>query len=331
VNYPAARQVATPVNLSGTIQKIDDALGTNPILGETALTNTELGRRIAAIRGQVTNRGQQLVDFDRTLNVKQDLGRQLERMRRAGETVPKPLNDLYRSLDEALEQSSPLYRAANDTFRQQSRAIDALDTGRNMSMRGRTEDTIPAFGRMSPQEQASARIGYADPIIERMQGGAPGINKAREFTPDGVQDELRAFAAPGRAPSMMDRFARENTMFETRAQATGCSRTSDNLADSAAMGVDPAILGNLLSGNFGAAGRNAIVRSADNLGGNTPAVREQLAKILLQTGNDPQLQQTITRAMQSEESMRVLLGSLLRGGMGGTAALSGNVQGQRNR
>jgi hypothetical protein len=115
------------------------------------------------------------------------------------------------------------------------------------------------------------------------------------------------------------------------AQALGGSRTADNLADSAATGVDPAILGNLLSGNLGAAARNTLVRSADNLGGNTPAVREQMAKILLQTGNDPQLQQTLSRAMQSDESMRVLLGALLRGGMGGTAAGTGALQGQRSR
>jgi hypothetical protein len=49
---------------------------------------------------------------------------------------------------------------------------------------------------------------------------------------------------------------RENTMFQTRNQAMGGSKTVDNLNDDAAMAVSPEVIGvlrNVVSGNFGGA------------------------------------------------------------------------------
>jgi hypothetical protein len=329
-SYGAARDQAGMVDPTGAIRVADDFLapGRAGNIVQSPLPDDSVESVVRRFRSRMTDGDSFLTDFNAAHRLKIDLDTAIEGARGQAKGV---LVQMRNSLDDSLASASAPYAQARNQYRTQSKAIDAIDTGRNMAMRGRTEDTIPAFRAMSQPEQASARIGYADPIIERMQGGAPGVNKAREFMSDAVQSELHAIAPLKSGKPMMDRFARENTMFETMAQALGGSRTADNLADSAATGVDPAILGNLLSGNLGAAARNTLVRSADNLGGNTPAVREQMAKILLQTGNDPQLQQTLSRAMQSDESMRVLLGALLRGGMGGTAAGTGALQGQRSR
>jgi hypothetical protein len=188
-----------------------------------------------------------------------------------------------------------------------------------MATRGRTEDTIPRFQQMRPDQQAAARAGYVDPLIERAQGGAMGVNKAREFTSDAYRDEFAAMAAPGRAPLLADRLARENRMFETRAMATGGSRTADNLADNAALGVNPEILSNIASGNLLAAGRNLLVRSTDNLSGNTPEVRRQLANILLTAGRDPGLRQILMNAARSEQEFNRVINTIIRGTMAGTA------------
>jgi hypothetical protein len=50
--------------------------------------------------------------------------------------------------------------AANLRFAQATRNIEAVQTGRNAAMRGRAEDTIPAFQALQPEGQAAFRIGF---------------------------------------------------------------------------------------------------------------------------------------------------------------------------
>jgi hypothetical protein len=169
-----------------------------------------------------------------------------------------------------------------DTFRRQSQAIDAINQGRDASMRGRTEDTIPAFQGMRPDQQQAYRAGYVDPLIATAQGGAFGTNAARPLTSQAFRAEAQAMA-PGN-DLMQRRLAREIRMFETRNHATGNSRTADNLADQAAMRVDPSIVMALLSGNVGSAVRHTLGHASNALHGYTPAVREQIAELLLGHG-----------------------------------------------
>ena len=59
------------------------------------------------------------------------------------------LGGVLRRLDEALENASERYLAANRRFAQAPRDIEAVQAGRDAAMRRRTEDTIPAFRRLS--------------------------------------------------------------------------------------------------------------------------------------------------------------------------------------
>jgi hypothetical protein len=68
----------------------------------------------------------------------------------------------------------------------------------------------------------------------------------------------------------------------------GGSRTAENLADMEGAGVDPrlfAALGQLLHGNVKGALSSGGQFISTYGGGNTPAVREQLAKLYLSNGN----------------------------------------------
>ena len=287
--YDAARKGAKPVNLSGAIDKIDDLLGRNPILGESALKSSEVGRRVAGLRDQLQKGGQQLIDFDSVLNVKQDLGNTIQNLRNSGKSVPPQLTSVMNALDDALEAASDGYRAANDTFARQSRVIDAIDTGATaQSGRVRSADSIPGFQGMSPDEQAAFRPGYADPLMARIESASssPTTNKARMLLSEKTAAEFPAFAEPGRGRQLMDRIGREQRMFETSSQALGGSRTADNLADTAEMaGFDPTILGNLLQGRFGAATMNALQGVGDYARGRNDTTKDMIAKMLLE--NDP--------------------------------------------
>jgi len=83
---------------------------------------------------------------------------------------------------------------------------------------------------------------------------------------------------------MQRRLAREQTMFETRSHALGGSKTADNFADADAMGIDPTMVGHILSGNYGSAIKSIIHAGSNAVTGNTPQVRQAVADILLQNG-----------------------------------------------
>lgn len=327
VNYGAARGSAGAVDPTRAIAAADDFLQpgvTRMMSPQSNIADDSVEAVVRRARGYLTDGNSVLTDFDAALRAKRELDRLIDLNPKVRELYP-----IRNGLDDALAATSKPYANARDTFRRQSQAIEAVDTGRDMAQRGRSEDVIQAFNGMTPEQQAAARVGYADPLIERMQGGGVGVNKAREFTSDAMRAELPVVAAPGRAPSMMERIGRENTMFETRATAMGGSKTADNLSDNAAAAVNPEIITNLASGNIPAALRNLVVRSGDNLGGNTPRVREEIARILLANGRDPALTDMLGRAVTSEARARQVAQALLRGVYGGAGAGTANVTSQK--
>src|SRR6516162_9130808 len=79
---------------------------------------------------------------------------------------------VLREIDGAMENTFEGYLAANRNFAQATRNIEAIQAGSDAAMRGRTEDTVPAFQRLTPQSQRAFRAGYVDPFIEQAQGAA---------------------------------------------------------------------------------------------------------------------------------------------------------------
>lgn len=222
-----------------------------------------------------------------------------------------------------LDGMVPEYAATRAPFASASRAIDAVDTGKAAAMRGRPEDTIPAFGAMQPNEQAAFRAGYVDPLIESAGAAAPGVNKARPLMSDAHQAEIGAFAAPGRAPTLQQRLAREMQMFETRNAALGGSKTADNLADEAAAGIDPRIFWNALHGNWGGAAANALHAGKNAFTGNTPAVRSEMAKLLMARGNNADLKPMLLNLEQELARKQALAAGLSRGLVDATGQQAG--------
>lgn len=195
-----------------------------------------------------------------------------------------PIRD---SLDEALARTSTSYASARDAYKLAQQRIDALDLGKLLGSKPvRPEDAIRQFNALDPQAQAAFRPGYADPQISQVQNAAFGTNKARPFSSDAVKQEFNAFAAPGRADQLQRQIGREQTMFETRNAAMGGSKTADNLNDHAAMGVDPHLIGQIVTGNWHGAVKTAISAGHNAISGNTPAVRKAVADILLQSGKN---------------------------------------------
>ncbi|ODT18157.1 MAG: hypothetical protein ABS57_06625 [Mesorhizobium sp. SCN 65-12] len=327
-NYEAARQSAGAVNLNGVVGEIDRLLGRDPILGETALSQGPLGARLAALRDQLQKGGEQLVDFDKVLNIKSDLFQQMQR----NPQVANDMRPVYSQLDAALEDASSGYRWANDTFRQQSRAIDAVDAGRDAaSSRTRAADNIDRFNAMTPEEQQAFRAGYVDPQIARVESASisPSTNKARVLMTEKTGQEYPAFAAPGRADLLGDRIAREQRMFETANAGLGGSKTADNLADAAEMAkFDPAVMTKLFSGRPVAAIMDAVTRLINEGRGLTPRVIERVGKALMET--DPDAARAVLQAAEAQTkrstARNTVINAILNSGGAATGGRISNTE-----
>jgi hypothetical protein len=289
--YDAARAGAGPVDVRGALDVINARIGPmqgsgvagDGIDGALAGFKARLAAPQSALPSGTTAR--ELSDFDRVLGVKQDVEDAIGAALRAGRNnEARELGKLKSALDGALEASSDGYRAANDGFATASRAIDQIDAGSAATgPRVRAADTVQAYTGMPADQQSAFRAGYADPLLARIEKDAPGVNKARPLRSEKATAELGAMAND---PALLGRrIERENTMFETGAQALGGSRTADNLADMAETeALSAPLIANVLSGRWGAAATQAGQGVLNAATGNSEATRALIAKALM--GND---------------------------------------------
>jgi hypothetical protein len=341
IAYEAARQGAAPVDVSRVVARIDQTLspGVNQLARPASgIANDSIEGALEGVRAKLTDGRSVQTNFEALQRVRADLRDTIDTAVQTGKgNRARMLGHVLRDLDAAMEAASPGFRQANRNFAQASTDIDAIATGRTAAMRGRPEDTIPAFRQLSARGQDAHRAGYADPLIEAAQTAPIGANKARPLTSDAFRDEVAAMAPQRTQAQMMRRIGRENTMFETRNAALGGSKTADNLADEAAMGIDPTFVTNILSGNWGGALRSALAAGGNALSGNTAAVREHVGRILLQRGqnaNPQALQAMLDEAVRRIEMVQHIaqqLGRAGRGGAGGLAVAPAAVSGGQQR
>lgn len=301
-NYLLAREGAGAVDPSVAIAKADDFLqpGVMPVLRpQNQIADDSIEAAVRRARSYLTDGNSVLSDFDSAFRSKLELDNMIDR---ASPTIQRQLIPIRNALDDALEGASPNYATARNTFREQSKAIDAVEVGKQAATRGRAADNIQAFSRMTPEEQAAYRAGYADPIIRRVENAAlsPTTNKARGLITRKTEQEFPAIAAPGKASQLGDRIARENRMFETANAALGGSKTADNLADIADLqAFDPTMIGALATGNVKGAILQALTKGGNVLEGRNQKTRDLIARLLLET--DP------------SKATKALAGSVKRG------------------
>jgi hypothetical protein len=323
--YQAVRDAAAGnnarVDVVPTLNNLDRNIGTQPGQALQA-PNDSVESTLRPFRERLARVNPD--DFAAVERIRGDMADAAQSARQQGYgNRSRLIGQAVRQLDAAMENASSGYRAANANFAQASRNIEAIDRGRAASTRGRFEDTIPEFQALTPEGQRAFRTGYADRLIEAAQSPARGVNKARDLTGDAFQQEA-AVMAPGN-DMMQRRIARENTMFETGARALGGSKTFDNAANDAAMGVSPELLGvvgNVLRGNVGGALRTALAAGQNVLTGNTAQVRQAVADILLQRGSSMSpaaLQRMVDEATRRIDTIRQITQQLGRGAAGGLA------------
>lgn len=325
--YSAVRAGAGRTDLVPAINAIDRTIGTGP--GQALqVANDSVEGALRPFRERLSRVNPE--DFEAVQRIRFDMADAAQNARQSGYgNRAREIGNAVRELDAAMENASSGYRQANRNFAQASRDIEAVQTGRQAATRGRSEDIIPEFQAQSPAGQGAYRAGYVDPLIQQAQGAAFGVNKARPLINDAFQGEAGVMA-PGN-PLMQRRIGREETMFQTRNAALGNSKTAENLADDVAMGIDPTLVGQVLSGNWTGALRSVIASGSNALSGNTPAVRQAVADILLTRGgnvNAAQFQRMLDETVQRIQQVQRMARSMGRGAAGGLA-VSGPGQNRR--
>lgn len=317
-NYRAARRAAArSVDPSQAVGIADDFLA--PGAGAVPQRQDTVEGIISAARNMLVDaEGGMITDFRKAFRVKRDLDAMIDG---ANPTQQRELIPIRNALDDALANASDPYAAARNRFREQSRQIEAVDAGRDAAGPALAEDVVPGFGARPADQQAPFRAGFVDPLIARiLNNPAPGANRAK-MSPN-LRAKVEAFAEPSRAADLLARLQREQRMHSTLTEAAGGSKTVENAADAADMAIDPAIISNLLSGQF----RNAALAGArgvwNTVSGNTEPVRNELARRLLPlSGSEPiaTMLPRVTKALRDKRARndrleRFIVRGLLTGG-----------------
>ncbi len=328
-NYGAARAGAGAVDPTAAIQSADDFLtpGVSRMMNPgNGIADDSIEAAVRRARSYLTDGKSVLTDFNAALRSKQEIDAMIEGAKPA---VQRQLIPIRNALDDALEAASPDYAQARNVFRQQSKAIDAIDAGKSAaSGRMRSADTVGQFGRMTPEEQAAFRAGYADNLIGRVESSSvsPSTNKARPLMTPKTGEEFPAFAAPGKGEQLGTRIAREQRMFETANQALGGSRTADNLADAAEMAkFDPGIMSKMLRGDIIGALADGARRVGAEASGTPPRVIEQIAEALMETSPEAArklLDQGARRLSRADQLRARVVSALIGSGAAGVGRLA---------
>lgn len=313
-NYDAARGNAAPVDVRGALGVIDSRIGGmqgSGVAGDGIDGKLNKYRqRLAADPAPDGEISRELSDFDRVLGVKQEVQDDIGAAIRAGRNnEARELGKLLSELDGALEQSSDMYRTANDSFREASKVIDAVPEGAQMATRGRAADNVPRFQSMTPDQQAAARVGYGDTLLNKLEAvTSPTSNRAKPLQSFKRETEAGAMSLD---PELYGRrLSRENEMWGTQNRALGGSRTADNEADKSAMGE-------LAGGAWDAAksGLNfqlgdAVQKIANIIGpvvsGSNDATRQAIARALMSSDPQAALAPLLRQDMRSQSQRRII-------------------------
>lgn len=332
IAYAEARKDATPVDISAAVAGIDDVLqpGAQRVLSpQSNIADDSVEGALRRARNMLTDGRSNLSEFNAVLRSRQDIADMIEVATRQGAgNRARLLTEVRNRLDDALSRASAPYAQARDAFHRASREIDAVEVGKDAAMRGRSEDTIGAFRGMTPGEQRAFRAGYADPLIERTQTAAFGVDKSRPLLNDAQRVEFNAFEMPGAFGRLNRRLAREQRMFETRNAAIGNSKTADNLADAADMAqFDPSVMTALLSGRPVDAAIKAVTKALNESKGMTPGVIERVAAAMTETRPDMarRVLEQAGRRSQKDDAVKAIANAILvNEAAAGTGRLNGS-------
>ena len=329
INYGLARSDpgAGAVNVTPAISAADSVLTpgvTRFASPNSSIADNSVEAAVRRAKSFLTDGNSQLSNFNDVLGAKREIDNMIES---GTPTVQRALMPIKQALDNAMIDASPMYQLARDTFAGQSRAIEAIGTGKAAARSGRPEDTIPAYNGLAPDAQAAYRTGYADPLLEQASNGNPMANKALPLANEGTRAELANMSQyqgplqPGARDQLAQALDRSNAMNETYRRARTGSQTFDNLAEGHQQGIDPGVILEGLRGNFHGVALDMMRHAGNFFSGSTPETRRYLAQMLLMHGPSADVAGAVAPKVASIQ-YRNTLANALRAGTAGAGAIT---------
>jgi hypothetical protein len=248
----------------------------------------------------------------------------------------RALDQVRRAFLQEVDSINPTYAAARAAYAGPAQVREAVGTGTQAASRGRAADNIARFRALTDPSQQGFRSGYADNLATKIEGSAPGVNKVRPLQTPKRTAELGEMSLhqgpvqPGRLAPLQQNLAREQTMFQTAHEALGNSKTAENLADADAMGVDPHLVGQILTGNWHGAIGSVLRAGHTAMTGNTAPVRAAVGRMLLDRGvTAANLQQAIGDTVARIQFVQHMARSVGRSATGGLVGATGGGQQRR--
>lgn len=277
--FSAARAEAGAVNPTAAIRVADDFLapGQAGNIVQSPLPDDSVESIVRRFRSRMTDGRNVLTDFNAAQRLKIDLDTAIDGARGNAQRV---LIQMRNSLDDALAEASAPYASARDNFRRASQAADAIGTGRDIARTGRFEDNLQAFGEMSPEQQAGARIGYGSRLVEDVRAGVPTGDPTSRLRGMDAQAEIGAIL--GNRTNRQ--IGREYDMFRSWNEVAGGSATARRFAEDA--GGESGFAGAVMDTaglNLGGLLRRGLSAGASALRGESEPVRQMLARALMDT------------------------------------------------
>jgi hypothetical protein len=321
-NYDIARGVSGSFNATPVLQEIDRTLtpGVTRVLDpQSGLPNTPIEAALQRVRNWFSTGNEQVSDFQRALDLKQNVGDMVDEAFRQGKNkLASRLGDVKTVIDRQLEEASNPYRKANDVFAERSRNIEAIDAGKKAATSGRTKDILARYLRLPSEGQGGFNTGWADTRLGQIERANPNADKTLHLRSDAARAQLEQMAGPERYPLMAGRLQRSADMNATFRRAMTGSDTSANLAEGAEHGMDIGAIVEAAHGNVHGLALDLARRAFNAWSGTTPAVRQYLVEALLRRGEQPGLAGYM--ALRPNDRIALLSRAIRAGGQAGIPA-----------
>lgn len=176
-------------------------------------------------------------------------------------------------------------------------------------------------------QQDAFRVGFSDPLLGRIENLGPGTNATTEFlgTKNGAMMGLLS-----RDPEQWQRLLdRENTMFQTRFEALGGSKTADNMGDAGEfIAPNIEVLANIFTGRFGNAAGLLGKRVLTMFTGMNEQTRNAVARALMSQNPVVDLAPLVARGLVDARILRAVETTLRQSGLRATGVTPGLLSAQ---
>jgi hypothetical protein len=313
-----------------TRRSVQDAIpAAERVAAERQMPISELFTSVAGPNGELmrvpTVRGW---DF-----IKRELDSVVDRLYRSGDTTAAgAIKETRDQLKTQLSQDVPAYGQALAQYADDSSALRAMQTGRELATARNADAASAEFGRLNPGEQALARVGASREIGGRVDNMRPSQDKTLGMDTPAFKQKLETLAGAEATDRFGQQISREQQMVRSNRRLTTGSDTFENALGAAdAEGVISGVVNNV------ARGRGLTATALDALGnavggvlrraqGINEDVGRRVADYLMST--DPEeiraLSAAFARAQSpeavSDEFIRRVMGADLRNSAIGVAS-----------